>query len=147
MYRINPSLPIHPTPSFLPWYPYIHLRPFSASASLFLLWKKVHQCLFSKFQKRYDSVFLFLTPFTLTASRSIHVSAGCTVLFLFAAEIPSCVGTTSSASVLLMDRPSVWEFFPVSFLLPFSFASVSFGQRIYSDWCLSCEICWDLFYG
>ena len=65
MYRINRSLPIHPTPSFLPWYPYIHLRPFSASASLFLLWKKVHQCLFSKFQKRYDSVFLFLTPFTL----------------------------------------------------------------------------------
>ena len=145
---INPSLPIHPMPSFLPWYPYIHMQPFSASSSLFLLCKKVHQYHFSKFQKWYDNnVFLFLTSLTLTVSRFIHVSAGCTVLFLFVAEIPSCIGTASSLSILLlMGCLSVWEFSPVSFLLPFSFASVNFGQRIYSDWCLSFEI-WNLFYG
>ena len=51
-------------------------------------------------------VFLFLTHFTLTDSRSIHISSNDPILFLFMAEkysIVSYICNTSLSIHLLMD--------------------------------------------
>ena len=87
--------------------PLVSIHLFSTSVSVFLPCKQVHLYHFSRFHVYmliYNIfVFLFLTTsLFMTVSRSIHVSTNDPILFLFMANIPLYICTTSSLSIHLL---------------------------------------------